>query len=143
MQVFVPYPSPIDTARAMSNDKLRLRKQVTECCQILDAIDGKSQAWKNHPVTKMYAPFREWLDRYRICLRHFINGDINHAGWWSRHADLVRPDFITPEFCDQHKRRLYTKDPNKYPQFADLGTTEENWYVIDGELVKYVDGKRV
>lgn len=88
MQVFIPYPSPIATACVL--DAKRLNKQLVECAQILDAIDGKSQAWKNHPVTKMYTPHREWLDRYRICLRHFINGETAMAEWWSNHAELVR-----------------------------------------------------
>jgi len=141
MQVFVPYAEPILTATVL--DKKRMNKQVVECCQILDAIDGKSKSWKNHPVTKMYTPYREWLDRYRICLRYFIENNYEQSKWWSDHADLIRPDFLTDEFCDQHKRRLYTKDPGKYAQFAGLGESEENWYIIDGELVKYIDGERV
>lgn len=140
MQVFVPYPSPIDTAMAMSNDKLRLRKQVLECDQILAAINGKSQAWKNHPVVKMYKPYKSWLIRYKACLSEL---DPMWAKIWSRHADRVRPPFLTESFCDQHKRRLYTKAPELYPQFASYGKSDENWYFVDGQIVKYVNGKRI
>jgi len=144
MQVFVPYPSPIDVAKAMSNDKLRLRKQIIECDQILKAITGKSQAWKNHPVVKMYLKHSSWLLFYRNCLQYFQEGDIVWAQDRSDYADeLYRPPFLTVDFCDQHKRRLYTKAPELYPQFAEYGTSDENWYFVDGEIVKYINGKRI
>lgn len=141
MQVFVPYSAPIDVARCL--DPKRLNKQIIECQQILDAIDGKSDAWKNHPVTKMYYPYRNWLEHYLNTLANFKEGDLGHAEWWNKHANYIRPAFLTDEFCDQHKRRLYTKAPSLYPQFEEYGTTEENWYFLDGEVVKYVKGKRV
>lgn len=140
MQVFVPYPTPFDVARCL--DAKRLLKQIIEAKQILDAIDGSSDAWKNHPVTKMYAPFREWLDRYYLCLKHYSEGDVAQSKWWSRHADPIRPDFLTDDFCDQHKRRLYTKAPKDYPQFEEFGMSEENWYFLDGAIAKYVKGKK-
>jgi hypothetical protein len=99
MQVFVPYPSPIDVAKCL--DPKRIRKQIIECDQILAAINGKSQAWKNYPVVKMYKPYKSWLIRYRACLSEL---DPMWAKIWSRHADRVRPPFLTESFCDQHKR---------------------------------------
>lgn len=141
MQVFVPYPEPIKVVECL--DHSRRNKQLIEVKQILAAIDGKSEAWKNHPVVKMYAPYREWLDRYRLCFDHWISGRESTAAWWSNHADLIRPDFLTEAFCDQHKRRLYTKAPNFYKDFEKYGKTNENWYFLDGSIVKYVDGKRV
>jgi hypothetical protein len=124
-------------------DEKRLNKQIIECQQILDAIDGKSDAWKNHPVTKMYTPYREWLDRYKICLKKYQEGDMDTATWWSNHANLIRPEWMTMTFCDQHKRRLYTKAPTKYPQFEPYGESEENWYIVDGQLKRYIKGKEV
>ena len=62
MQVFVPYPSPIDVAKCL--DPKRLRKQIIECDQILKAIYGQSEAWKNHPVVKMYRPHAQFLAAY-------------------------------------------------------------------------------
>ena len=137
MQVFVPYPSPIDVAKCL--DPKRLRKQIIECDQIIAAITGKSQAWKNHPVVKMYKPYKSWLIRYRACLSEL---DPMWAKIWSRQADIARPPFLTDDFCDQHKRRLYTKAPELYPQFAEYGKSEENWYFVDEEIVKYVNGER-
>ncbi len=143
MQVFVPYPSPIDVAKCL--DPKRLRKQIIECDQILAAIDGRSQAWMNHPVVIMYSPYRKWLYRYEKCLSRFELFDrlMDSADDWSEVADRIRPPFLTESFCDQHKRRLYTKAPELYPQFAEYGKSDENWYFVDGEIVKYINGKRI
>lgn len=144
MQVFVPYPSPIDTARAMSNDKLRLRKQIIECDQILKAICGESEAWKSHTIVKMYSDYAVWLWYYRETLNAYTQGNLLLADQFSYQCDAYfRPPFLTESFCDQHKRRLYTKAPELYPQFAEYGTSEENWYFVDGEIVKYINGKRI
>lgn len=142
MQVFAPYPSPIDVAKCL--DKRRLRKQIIECDQILKAITGESKSWKNHPVVKMYLHNSSWLKFYRDCLLYFQDGDIDWAQDRSDYADqLFRPPFLTESFCDQHKRRLYTKAPELYPQFAEYGKSEENWYFVDGRLRRYVNGKEV
>lgn len=144
MQVFVPYPSPIDVAKAMSNDKLRLRKQILEADQIIAAINGKSQAWKNHPVVKMYFDYAAWLWYYHETLDAYTQECFTLAKQYSYQCDAYfRPPFLTSDLCDQHKRRLYTKTPELYPQFAEYGKSEENWYFVDGEIVKYINGKRI
>lgn len=139
MQVFVPYRAPLDVAKCL--DDLRLHKQIIECKQIIDAIDGRSSAWRNHPIVRMYRPYRNWLVMYKWCLTAFWEGDFSSAEVASREASGWAPPFLRQDFCDQHKRRLYTKSPDLYPEWAYLGTSEENWYVVDGELVKYVGGK--
>lgn len=58
-------------------------------------------------------------------------------------ANKTRPPFHTQEYFDQMKRRLYTKDPVHYAQWASLGTSEDNWYFVDGEWRIYNNGKRV
>lgn len=155
MQVFTPYPDPIECAKALWNDKKRFNKQIIECQQILDAIDGK-KAWNNHPCTKMYKEHREWLMNYALCLQEYRNYERYYrtdyyssarskgkAVLYSIKADKMRPPFLTEEFCNQHKRRLFTKAPDLYPKFAEFGTSEINWYYVDGELLKYKDGKRI
>lgn len=114
---------------------------MIECDQILKAISGESQAWKNHPIVKMYAPYKSWLFRYSATL--ILSDSITEGPFWSKMADRVRPPFLTESFCDQHKRRLYTKAPELYPQFAEYGKSEENWYFVDGRLKRYVNGKEV
>lgn len=141
MQVFVCYPEPIKVAQCL--DSKRLNKQIIECRQILDAIDGKGKGWFNHPVTKMYRSHRKWLYDYTNCLECYRKGLTGLAEIWSFWADNIRPPFLTEDFCNQHKRRLYTKNPDHYKQFAEYGKSDENWYCIDGEIVKYVNGKRL
>lgn len=43
------------------------------------------------------------------------------------------------------KRRLYTKDPEHYAQWAELGTSDLNWYWSEEEeaYICYRNGKRV
>lgn len=141
MQVFVPYPSPIDVAKCL--DKRRLNKQIIEANQILDAVTGLKKGWRNHPAVLMYDHWKYWLWYYQYCLRKYREGDLEVAQEASDCADRNRPPFITQELCDQHKRRLYAKAPDLYPQFGVYGASEENWYFIDGRIVKYVDGKRI
>lgn len=141
MQVFVCYPEPIRVAECL--DRLRLTKQVIEARQILNSIDGLSKSWKNHPVCLMYREHREWLYNYMCCMDCYLKGLYDYAKYWSDKADEIIPSFITDEMVTQHKRRLYTKNPDHYKQFAEYGKSDENWYCIDGEIVKYINGKRL
>lgn len=148
MQVFCPYPSPLDCAKAMWGDTKRYNKQIIECKQILDAIDGVGKGWLNHPVVRMYKPYREWLYKYMLCLIYYKEFKdniraITTSEMFSDESYYIRPPFLTDEFCIQHRRRLYTKSPKLYPQFEEYGTSEENWYYVGGELLKYVNGKRI
>lgn len=153
MNVFVPYQSPLDCAEAMWADQKRYNKQIVECRQILKAIDGETKAWANHPCTRMYKEYRSWLSYYMRCLICYRNykkengctesSHLVQSVLWSEKADAIRPPFLTDEFCNQHKRRLFTKAPDLYPQFAEYGTSEVNWYCIDGKILKYKDGKRI
>ena len=153
MQVFVPFQSPF--AVAMCLDTRRLNKQIIECQQILNAIDGKTTAWSNHPAVKMYRRYREWLYNYALCLQEYRNYEKYHTDVFSRivsrnnsikyswRANKIRPPFLVKEFCNQHRRRLYTKSPDFYAQFAKYGESEENWYYVNGEILRYVNGKRI
>lgn len=149
MQIFCPYPEPLNVAKAMWNDRLRYNKQIVEAIQIIKAIEG-AKAWRNHPIVKMYKEHEDWLICYAKCLTAFRDymetkdiKKINEAVAWSANADLCKPSFLTDELCDQHKRRLYTKSTELYPQFAKYGKSDVNFYFVDGELLKYKDGKRI
>lgn len=142
MQIFVPYSEPIKVAQTLWPDKKRFNKQIIECRQIVNAIDGVGKRWFNHPVVRMYKPYKDWLVYYLNCLisyRNFkkIENSYDEDVYYysevllcSQFADECRPPFLTDEFCDQHKRRLFTKAPELYPQFEKYGKSEENWYVL-------------
>ena len=139
MQVFI-VGSIYDTVIAL--DKRRRRKQWVEIQQIIDAINGK-KAWKNHPCTIQYKEYKYWLILYRTVIE-FINMDmLSNAKNISQKAENFKPEWHCEEYFNQMKRRLYTKDNNHYKQWADLGESEENWYFVDGEWVKYRNGKKI
>ena len=140
MQVFTPYSRPFACADCL--DPRRLNKQIIECKQILAAIRGESQAWKNHPVVKQYADYTDYLELYMLCLQHYKAGNYVIAISYSDKAMIFKPNFLTDEFCDQHKRRLYTKNNNFYAYFYKYGESQENWYYVDGKLLKYINGKK-
>lgn len=148
MNVFVPYKSPLECAKALYGDR-RFNKQIIECDQILKAINSETKEWSAHPCTKMYAPYKEWLYNYMMCLSFYreykkCNEDaFKYCCYYDNETNNATPPFLTDEFCDQHKRRLYTKAKELYPQFAEYGTSDINYYVVDGELLKYVNGKRI
>lgn len=153
MQVFVCYAEPLKVAQTMWADQKRYNKQIIEIKQIIAAIEG-AKAWRNHPVVLMYKEHEQWLIYYLNCFECYraykkeeggtSTSYLTQAVLWSEKADNIRPDFLeNQKLLDAHKRRLFTKAPNLYPQFAEYGTSEENWYYVSGQIVKYVNGKRV
>jgi hypothetical protein len=141
MQIFLPYKDVFETAKCL--DPKRLSKQIIECGQILDAIDGTGKGWFNHPIVKMYEDHYVWVLKYKEVLELFRKRVYDVAAIISAEALGITPYFITDDYCDQMKRRLYTKDPEHYAQFAGYGMSYVNWYFVDGEWVKYKNGKRV
>lgn len=155
MQIFIPYQSPLDCAKALWNDRLRYNKQLIETKQIIAAIDG-AIPWSKHPACLMYKKHKEWLELYLRCFECYRNYKKSKEGthekeMWGKETELRNTEamFYLPKFLenqellDAHKRRLFSKSPELYNQFASYGTSEENWYVIDGKIVKYVNGKRI
>lgn len=147
MQVFVPFVEPLKTAQCL--DKKRLNKQIIECNQLLKAINGRTKAWINHPVTKMYShpELLKYMQYYVKCLKYYKEGEIEMATNYSLMAvgylekTKEAKDILNEKFCDQHKRRLYTKDPEHYIQFEKYGSTTENWYYVNGKILVYETDK--
>ena len=149
MQVFI-IGTPYETAVAL--DKRRLNKQIIELGQIIDAINArihtrKKVAWINHPVTKMYQDHIEWLYNYGEVLDLVRLGHTWDNSYLLQNTNteamLKKPYFHCQEFFDQMKRRLYTKDKQYYSQWSNLGESNINWYFVDGEWIKYENGKRI
>lgn len=154
MQVFI-VGTPLETARAL--DRRRLNKQIIECGQILDALNG-AKAWSNHPCVLQYRGHKKWLWYYMSVLGEYYQ--IYHLDWlsnegeeslkplmfhWNDRALEVVPPFHTQEYFDQMKRRLYTKDKEHYKQWAHLGESDVNWYWSHEKqkFIKYKNGKRI
>lgn len=141
MQVFI-VGTPLETAKAMFVDTRRYNKQIIECKQILDVLYGNI-AWRNHPCTLQYKGHERWLINYMYCLIEYRNGDLLMALNSNHYCSELTPNFHTQEYFDQMKRRLYTKNKEHYSQWAHLGESNVNWYFVDGEWRKYINGKRI
>lgn len=143
MNVFV-IGSPLETAAVL--DTRRLRKQIIECRQILKALNGQSKAWRNHPCTLQYEGYETYLMNYHDCLLFYANGEFEKAKDISDVTDRwFKPLFHTERYFDSMKRRLYTKDPVHYAQWAMYGTSDVNWYwsPVEDTYIYYVNGKRI
>ena len=140
MQVFI-VGTPFETAMVLSQK--HLNNQINEAKIILDALSG-AKAWSNHPCVLQYRGHEVWLRHYHDCLMFYMRGEYKLARIESYYADdLHRPPFHCDEFFAQHKRRLYTKNPNHYKQWSPLGNSDCNWYFVDNEWRKYINGKRI
>ena len=143
MQVFV-VGSPLETAMAL--DPKRLRSQISEAYVILSAIHGESKGWIHHPVTLMYSEPNSvrWLQMYADILEGYLNGSVGVLEA-DREAQKITPAFHTPEFIEQMKRRLYTKNPEHYSQWESLGESEDNmyWSPTQKKWLTYRNGKLV
>ena len=143
MQVFV-VGSPLETAMAL--DKARLRKQIIECHQILAAIHGEGKGWIHHPIVLMYSEPNSvrWLQMYADILEGYLDGSTG-LEIVDRDAREITPAFHTPEFIKQMKRRLYTKNPEHYKQWAEYGTSDENfyWSPTQQKWLVYREGKLI
>ena len=141
MQVFV-VGSPLETAMAL--DKARLRKQIIECHQILAAIHGEGKGWFHHPVVLMYSEPNSvrWLQMYADILEGYLDGStgLERA---DREAREITPEFHTEKFLIQMKRRLFSKDPEHYKQWAELGESQDNhyWSPSQQKWLVYRNGK--
>lgn len=140
MQIFIPYPSPIEVAKCL--DPKRLNKQIIECGQIIKAIRGETKAWVNHPIVKMYADHLRWVEFYKACLESYKNSP-DLAEFWSAQADMVRPFWMTDALCRSHKRRLVAKDPQFYKAFWVYGISAINYYIVDNKVLGYTQGRKI
>ena len=113
----------------MALSRKHLRNQINEAHVILAAIHGESKGWIHHPVVLMYSEPNSvrWLQMYADILEGYLAGYTGLIGA-DREARLITPAFHTPEFIKQMKRRLYTKNPEHYKQWAEYGTSEDNYY---------------
>lgn len=152
MQIFI-IGTALETAKEL--DGRRLNKQIIECDQIIKTISGKSCNWSNHPIMNMYRDHLKWIRYYKMCLlsykRYLSAGEGSEyskeqyraAERYSFKATCYAPSFQTKDYFNQMKRRLYTKNPVFYEKWKKYGTSDVNWYFVDGGWVKYSDGKKV
>jgi hypothetical protein len=120
MQTFLPYPNIEQSLKSL--EFKRLGKQRVEAFQILNIILKRtnSDAWKNHPVIKMWKKhpnalklyynqsIKEWISRgYKNNMKfEKIRGKTIFPDWWGN-----------KKFHDSHKSNLLRKNSEYYSQF--------------------------
>lgn len=153
MQTFLPYEDFITSA--LSLDKKRCWKQVVEAKQIIDCLEGKTTAWKNHPAVKMWEGYTESLKYYfdcflEVCIReHGINTkyktyfetedyvkNIPESPWWLGDKDFYRA----------MRARLIEKDEEfylpKFPKDKGFNNGLYWWPVNETKTFKIIDNRK-
>jgi hypothetical protein len=131
MQTFLPYPSFVESAKAL--DYRRLGKQRLEAFQILKALRDPFYGWQNHPATRQWRTYDNALSNYySIIVKEWISRGYKNT--------MVIPDIIeTPmpswfgndKYHSSHRANLLRKDPIWYGQFGwtDNPSTPYYWPV--------------
>lgn len=128
MNTFLPFPSFAASVAVL--DDQRLGKQRLECRQLLDTLRGRSQAWVNHPCTRMWRSHEWQLCQYAIqaCLEWRKRGfkDSMLDEFTMACVNLVEgpnPPWLGSEgFHSSMRANLIRKDPKRYRD--QLGWTE-------------------
>lgn len=120
VNTFLPYPDFVRSAKAL--DYRRLGKQRVEAWQILQALQGQTKGWQNHPATKMWRGHERALCEYgvAICDEWIARGykDTMRERFIAIHPML--PDTGVPawlgadEFHRSHQSNLKRKDQDHY-----------------------------
>ena len=59
-----------------------------------------------------------------------------------KEAEKIQPSFICDDLYINFKKRLYAKDPIFYKKWEYLGPTEANYYFVNGQWLRYENGKK-
>lgn len=143
MQIFLPYKEPYKVAEVL--DKRRLNKQIIEADRIYKTLTGNpvSRSLPKHPIVLMYKGHEDFVKLYRDTLKAYKGNYFEEAKILSKEALKYLPEFITQEYLDYFKGRLYTKDNSLYFQFKIPYKVEYSMYFIDGEWRYYLKGKLI
>lgn len=137
MQIFF-IGNVLDTAKCL--DKKRLNKQIIEVNQLIKAIEGKTKAWRNHPVTVMYKNDLNFLRGYKNCLIAYKENRIQDAEFFSKWCERTKPDFLKDceWYFDNMKNRLFTKNKQHYLQYFPTAVESySNYYYVKGDWKEY------
>lgn len=131
MQTFLPYQDFEQTAEVL--DYRRLGKQRVETWQILNALDGKTKGWVNHPASRMWRGYEQRLVSYGIVMcREWIRRGYNDTmlerfealrdvRTSQRRGEVDPPWMGRLDIHRSHQSNLVRKDGEYYgPLFPDV-----------------------
>jgi len=144
MQTFLPYEGYLESATIL--DKKRCWKQVVEAAQILDALEGRSIGWANHPAVKMWVGFTNEIKVYfdtflRVSkVKHGINTKYEY---FKAESDGNKPWWLGNEnFHRGMRARLIEKDRDFYlPKFPDdegFNDAKYFWPVMESQTFRAI-----
>lgn len=115
-------------ASAKALDNKRLGKQRVEAWQILQALQGKTKGWRNHPATIMWEGYEQSLIRYGITVCYEWTGRGFQDSLTVKFLDeLVVGTFRNPWWLGfeplhkSHQSNLFRKDPIHYAEYMNVG----------------------
>lgn len=114
---------PYDTFSASLSclDPRRLGKQRVEAKQILNVLEGRSFAWRNHPAVKMWRGYEDALGLYmNECIKEWKRrGYKNTMALYEGRSPSSLPPFMGLEvFHASHRSNLLRKDPFFYSRYG-------------------------
>jgi hypothetical protein len=141
VQTFLPYRSFYETAEAL--DYRRLGKQRVETKQIINALNGNSVGWVNHPATKMWRGYDGAIAKYGLIMCKVWQ----ERGYQDNLSDFFRQAFIDaknkkeyPHWLGDeslhisHQSNLIRKDSDFYrPKFGLLVPDDLPYVWLDGK----------
>lgn len=118
MQTFLPYPSFKLSMSVL--DRKRLGKQRVEAQQILNALEGKSKGWVNHPATRMWRGYEPALRLYLQCaINEWTSRGYNNNMKTDATEECVMPPWLGDDRIHaSHRANLLRKDSAHYGSFG-------------------------
>ena len=130
MQTFMPHADFAMSAKSL--DDARLNKQRVEAKQIIQVLEGTTNAWRNHPAVVMWRGYERSLADYGLatCIEWTERGGADRANltdWFAIRAHDLNEMHYMPEWVYNadlnmsHRSNLVRKDEAFYrPQFRDV-----------------------
>lgn len=121
MQTFLPYPSFLKSLDCL--DYRRLGKQRVEALQLINAIEGRSKGWVNHPCTLMWKNNLAALKIYHntaiiLWIERGYNNTMKLMEVGSSNVELPSW-FGNRDFHRSHQSNLLRKDKEYYSKFFE------------------------
>lgn len=126
MMTFLPYSDFWLSATSLDNQ--RLNKQVTECMQMINALEYGKKAWTHHAVTRMWWGHLDALKLYfnTVLQEAIIRGIKRKESKYEFHNEITSPEWINDDTIFwSHRKALHAKNPIYYSDFSYTHTVKE------------------
>jgi hypothetical protein len=129
MQTFFPYANVYLTAKVL--DYKRLGKQRVEGMQLVNALEGRSKGWVNHPAAIMWRNNVDALKHYtNVMIEEWVARGYNNSMQFYNISEVVSyPKWLGWEcFHASHRSNLLRKDPVFYGKYGWKESADLEYY---------------